>query len=213
MAGSLVSRVGQAASAAAATCSIVYVVGQLLEWLGLLGSSGGPNASSTALGIAILLLPSLLLGSANLVMMAALHEAAPQPVRVISLSALGFAIAYAVLTGLVYFVQLTFVAPRIASGASEGIEILLFVPYRSFLFAVDLFGYSLMCLSALFVAFALPQTPATFWARRCFQLTGALFPALALQMYFPWLIWIGAIWAISYPLACIQSYRLFGQLD
>jgi len=38
--------------------SLAYVVGQLAEWLGWLGSRGGPESGSTVLGIVVLLTPS-----------------------------------------------------------------------------------------------------------------------------------------------------------
>jgi hypothetical protein len=99
--------------------SLTYVLGQLLEWQGLLGSAGGPNSASTPSGIAILLTPSLLLGSAFLVMMSALHQASDSDRKVFGQVALAFAIVYATLISMVYFVQLTLVGPRILAGASR----------------------------------------------------------------------------------------------
>ena len=58
----------------AASFSLVYVVAQLAEWAGVLGSQGGPASESTWYGIAILLTPSLFLGSAFLVLMASIHQ-------------------------------------------------------------------------------------------------------------------------------------------
>ena len=129
-----------------------FFAGQLAEWAGLLGSAGGPESASTPLGLAVLLTPSLLLGPAFVVAMASLHQAAAVRGRVWSQAGLAFAIAYAVLTGLVYFVQLTLVAPRILRGETDGIELLLFEPFNSFLYAVDILGYSFMILATLFAA-------------------------------------------------------------
>ncbi len=109
-------RVGAWSAVASAALAIVYVIGQVLEWRGLLGSAGGPGSTSTPLGIAILLTPSLLLGAAFVIMMAALHQAAPASKRVFSQAGLAFATMYATLVSLVYFVQLTLVAPRLAAG-------------------------------------------------------------------------------------------------
>jgi hypothetical protein len=204
-------KLGLWAAGAAAAFSLVYTVGQLFEWQGLLGSHGGPNASSTPLGIIILLVPSLLLGPAWVVALAALHEVAPAAGRGYSGAALALATIYATLTGLVYFVQLTFVGPRLASGTVQGIELLLFVPYQSFLFAIDLWGYSLMCASAMFAAYALP--PGFERARPWLVLTGLLTPALAFQMFVPQLIWAGAIWGLSFPLAAIFLWRGFAGLE
>jgi hypothetical protein len=207
--GGTLRRTGMAAAAASALFSILYVIAQILEWLALLGSAGGPDSASTPFGLAVLLLPSLLLGPAWLVLTAAVHRIAPSGRKVLSLSAFGFAVAYATLTGLVYFVQLTLVAPRLASGDTAGIELLLFVPYRSFLFAVDLFGYSLMCASTLFAGFALPDIGGAKGARSFLLLNGLLLPALAFQMLVPSLIWIAALWALFFPAAAILLYRMF----
>lgn len=197
---------------AALAFSLAYIVAQLFEWAGALGSAGGPNASSSALGIALLLTPSLLLGPAFVVLCAALHVVAPAERRVFTLAGLAFAIIYATLTGLVYFVQLTFVGPRLAAGDTGGIELLLFVPYESFLFAIDLLGYSLMSLATLFAALGLPDIPQSQPAKRAMVANGAILPALALQMFLPWLIWFGALWAITFPLAMALLARMFRSL-
>lgn len=205
-------KVGQWAAGCAALFSLVYIVAQLFEWAGWLGSSGGTNSASTSLGIYVLLLPSLLLGPCFVVTMAALHVFAAEERRVFTLSGLAFAAMYATLTGLVYFVQLTFVAPRLAAGNTAEIELLLFVPYKSFLFAIDLFGYSLMSLATLLSAFGLPDVPAAKTARLAMLANGALLPFLALQMFLPVLIWPAALWAITFPAAVILLVRVFSQV-
>jgi hypothetical protein len=54
---------------------------------------------------------------------------------------------YATLTSLVYFVQLTRGAPRLARGRMEGIEVFRFVPFDSSLYAVDILGYTFMSVA------------------------------------------------------------------
>jgi hypothetical protein len=205
-------KTGIAAAACSLVFSLAYIGAQVLEWAGLLGSSGGPNASSTAFGIAVLLTPSLLLGPSFVVMMAALHSAAPDERKVFSLAGLALATCYATLTGLVYFVQLTFVGPRLAAGDTAGIELLLFVPYQSFLFAIDLFGYSLMCLASLLAAFALPDFPHRRLTRAAMIANGAIAPFLAFQMFLPVLIWLAALWTITFPLSAALLMRMFRSL-
>lgn len=202
-------RVGLIAALLAGAFSILYDIAQALEWSGALGSNGGPNSASTAIGIVFLLVPSLLLGPAHVAMMAALYRTVGESGKIFGLIALALGIGYATLTGLVYFVQITFVAPRLAAGELAGIELLRFVPYQSFLFAIDLYGYSLMCGSALCAGLALRNRPEARLARTFFLLTGLLVPALALQMQIPELIWVGAIWAVSYPVAALALMRLF----
>jgi len=191
---------------AAIACALLgstYAMLQLLEWLGLFGSAGGPASVSTVTGLALLLTPSLLLGSAFLILLAALHQAAPAGRRAISQAALGFATVYATLISMVYFTQLTLVAPRMAAHDVTGLEPFLFVPYRTFLFAVDLLGYSMMSISTLLAAFALPAGRFAGSARFALLANGLLVPFLALQMLWPALIWGGALWGLTFPAAMI----------
>ena len=179
--------------------SIMYIVGQLAEWLGMLGSQGGPESSSTLLGLVILLTPSLFLGSAFLVLIVSIHQVTPPDKKVWSHSAVVFATVYTVLISIVYFVQLTLVAPRLASGQIEGIEIFLFVPFDSFLYAVDILGYSFMSVATLFVARVFTGNGLQRVIRLFLTANGLLLPFLALQMYFHPLIWIASLWAVTFP--------------
>jgi hypothetical protein len=179
--------------------SIAYVIGQLAEWAGWLGSRGGPESASTPLGIVILLTPSIVLGSSFLVLMICVHQAAPPERRVWSQAAVAFATIYTALISIVYFVQLTLVGPRLASGRTEGIEVLLFVPFDSFLYAVDILGYSFMSLATLFAAMVFTGTGLERAARILLAANGLLLPFIALQMYVHPLIWIAALWAITFP--------------
>jgi hypothetical protein len=179
--------------------SLAYVLGQLAEWLGWLGSHGGPESTSTSLGIVVLLTPSLFLGSAFLGLVASIHRIAAADRRIWSQLALAFATAYAVLISTVYFVQLTFVAPRLASGRMEGIEPFRFVPFDSFLYAVDILGYSFMSVATLFAARVFPGTGLERVVRWFLTVNGLLLPFLALQMYWHSLIWIASLWAVTFP--------------
>ena len=187
-------------SAALATVfSLAYVVGQLAEWAGWLGSQGGPESASTPFGIVVLLTPSLLLGSSFLVLTISIqHVAAPER-RVWGHAAAAFATIYATLISTVYFVQLTLVAPRLADGRVGGIEMFLFVPFDSFLYAVDILGYSFMSVSTLFAAAIFPGRGLERLVRTCLIANGLLLPFIALQMYFHDLIWIAALWAVTFP--------------
>jgi hypothetical protein len=205
-------KVGFWAACCAATFSTAYIIAQLFEWSGALGSAGGPENASTPLGLAILLTPSLLLGSAFLVLMAALHVVAPTERKVFSQAALAFATAYATLISLVYFVQLTLVAPRLSRGDTADIAAFLFVPYESFLFAVDLLGYSFMSLATLLGAFGLPSSVWSRSARIAMTANGLLLPFLAFQMFFHDLIWIATLWAVTFPASAVLLAMLFRQM-
>jgi hypothetical protein len=114
-------------------------------------------------------------------------------------AAVVFATAYAVLISIVYFVQLTLVAPRLARGQVEGIEVFLFVPFDSFLYAVDILGYSFMSMATLFAAMVFTDSGLHRMVRWFLTANGLLLPFIALQMYFHPLIWVAALWAVTFP--------------
>lgn len=179
--------------------SIAYDIGQLAEWLGLLGSHGGPESTSTPLGLVVLLTPSLFLGSSFLLLMIAVHRLTPAESRVWTHAAVAFATVYAVLISTVYFVQLTFVGPRLARGQAHGVEPFVFVPFDSYLYAVDILGYSFMSLATLFAGRAFKGRGPARRARWFLTANGVLLPFIALQMYFHPLIWIASAWAVTFP--------------
>ena len=179
--------------------SLMYVVGQVAEWLGWLGSHGGPESASTPLGLAVLLTPSLFLGSSFLILVVSIHQLASPDRKIWSHLAVVFATVYAVLISMVYFVQLTLVAPRVVRGQTEGIEVFLFVPFDSFLYAVDILGYSFMSVATLFAAMVFTGKGLERVVRWLLTANGLLLPFLALQMYFHPLIWIAALWAVTFP--------------
>jgi hypothetical protein len=187
-------------SAVSATVfSLAYVVAQLAEWLGILGSRGGPSSESTILGIVLLLTPSFFLGSSFLLLMVSVHYIAPADRKIWSHAAVVFATMYATLISTVYFVQLTLVAPRMARGAIQGIEPFLFVPFDSFLYAVDILGYSFMSAATFLAARVFDGTGVHRVARWFLIANGLLLPFIALQMYMHALIWIAALWAVTFP--------------
>jgi len=98
-----------------------------------------------------------------------------------------------------YYVQLAWVAPRLAAGRTEGLEPFLFTPFDSFLYAVDLLGYSFMSLATLFAARVFTGVGLERVVRRFLTANGLLLPFIALQMYVDWLIWIAALWAVTFP--------------
>jgi hypothetical protein len=98
-----------------------------------------------------------------------------------------------------YYVQLTLVAPRLAGGRVVGIEPFLFVPFDSFLYSVDILGYSFMSLATLFAAKVFRGDGQERLVRFFLIANGLLLPFLALQIYFHWMIWIAALWVITFP--------------
>jgi hypothetical protein len=192
--------------------SMAYVVGQIAEWLGLLGSQRGPESTSTPLGLAVLLTPSLFLGSAFLVLVISIHYLASPTQKVWSHTAIAFATAYTVLISIVYFVQLTLVLPRLARGETEGIEMFIFMPFNSFLYAVDILGYSFMSVATFFAAMVFTGGGLKRIVRFFLLANGLLLPFIALQMYVHPLIYIAALWAVTFPGATWSLALLFRRM-
>lgn len=156
---------------------------------GVVGSHGGPESASTPLGIVLLLTPSLFLGSSFLVLTISIQQLTAPEKKICSHAAVAFATVYTILIGIVYFVQLTLALPRPLRGQVEGVEVFLFVPFDSFLYAVDILGYSFMSVATLFAGMV-------FTGKGIGRI---VFPFIALQMHFHPLIWIVALWAVTFP--------------
>ena len=193
--------------------SITYDVGQILEWIGLMGSGGGAESASTPLGLVVLLTPSLFLGSSFLVLAVAIHQVAPPDRKIWSHIAVVFATAYTVLISINYFVQLTWVAPRLAAGQTQGIGPFLFTPFDSFLYSVDILGYSFMSVATLFAARVFTGGGLERVVRVFLTANGLLLPFIALQLYVHWLIWIAALWAVTFPGSTCSLAILFRRLQ
>jgi len=192
--------------------SIAYDIGQLAEWAGWMGSGGGAENASTPLGLVVLLTPSLFLGSAFLVLMICIHHLSSPDTKVWSHVAVAFATIYAALISMNYFVQLTWVAPRLAAGRTEGLEPFLFTPFDSFVYSVDLHGYSFMSVAAFFAAKVFTNTGLERLVRVFLTATAFVLPFIALQMYTHWLIWIAALWGVTFPAATWSLAILFRRI-
>jgi hypothetical protein len=204
-----VRKLGSWSAVLSSVFSITYIVGQVAEWLGLLGSMGGPESASTPLGLVLLLTPSLFLGISFAVLMVSIHYYAPEDRKVWSHVGLTFATIYAVLISINYFVQLTLVVPRLLRGDVESIRFLLFVPFDSFLYSVDILGYSFMSIATLFAAFVFTKGGLERTVRWFLIANGLLLPFIALQNYYHPLIYVAALWAITFPGSTISLAMLF----
>ena len=78
-------------------------------------------------------------------------------------------------------------------GNTEGIEPFLFIPFDSFLYAVDILGYSFMSLATLFAASTFTGEGLRKLIRYLLVANGLLLPFIALQMYWHSLLWIASL--------------------
>lgn len=206
-----VSKLGYWSGFCATLFSLIYIVGQLAEWLDLLGSGGGPENASTSLGLIVLLLPSLLLAPSFALLILSIHYYAPEDKKIWSHAAVMFATVYVVMVSINYYVQLTLVVPHMIRGETDSIQPFLFTPFDSFIYSVDVLGYSFMSLSTLFGAFVFTK-PGLSQTIRFFMLAnGILIPFLAFQIYYHPLIWPASLWAVTFPGLTISLTRLFGR--
>jgi hypothetical protein len=203
------SRVGYWSAVLASLFSIIYIIGQLAEWMNLLGSGGGSENPSTALGLIVLLTPSLFLGSSFAVLMLCVNHYSSEDKKIWSQAAVMFAIIYTVLISINYYVQLTLVVPHMMRGETESVRFLLFTPFDSFLYSVDILGYSFMSLSTLFAAFIFAKEGLDKTIRRFLIANGLLLPFIALQNYYHPLLWVASLWAITFPGSTISLALLF----
>ena len=86
-----------------------------------------------------------------------------------------------------------------ARGDIAGIEPFVFVPFDSFLYAVDILGYSCMSVATLFAARVFTGSGLHRAIRLLLTANGLLLPFIALQMFFHSLIWPAALWAVTFP--------------
>ena len=92
-------------------------------------------------------------------------------------------------------------------------ESFLFVPFDSFLYAVDILGYSFMSVATLLASRVFHRGGMEGVARGFLLANGLVLPFIALQMYVHALIWIAALWAVTFPGSTWALAILFRRMD
>ncbi len=188
-------RVGWWASLGALAMSVAYGVPQILQVIGVL-----PDPIDRILIFA----PSLVLAPCFVISLAAAYEVARPNDRPLRLAALSVAILYGVLASVVYITQLGVVIPRELAGQAQGYSRLACCGFREPLTALDLLGYTYMSIATLLLA------PTYGGALRIAMVAnGVLALPIILQLVWPALIWVGALWLITFPLAMLLLSRTF----
>jgi hypothetical protein len=98
------------------------------------------------------LIPGILLAPIFVVLMASIHASAPEPRRIFSRIGLAFAVGYAVVIGVDYFVQFAVVIPSLQSNETQGLS--LFTQYNphGLFIAGEALGYLMMSTALLSAA-------------------------------------------------------------
>lgn len=185
------ARFGFWSSLAALFFALAYGVPQVLQIIGVLAF---PYDEIPIFAASLLLAPSFVLANV------ALYETTGGARRVFALAALALAVHYAVLVSMVYVIQLGVVIPAKLAGGGTVAELFSCCGPKSPMTAVDLLGYTLMSVSTLFAAAALPSERRLSLALAG---NGLLAPFLILQLVWPGLIAVGSLWLVSFPLAMV----------
>ena len=123
---------------------------------------------------------SFLLAPAFVAMMVSIHHYAPSEKKVWSQLGLSFAIIYAVMCSLTYYIQLTFVANNYLPVAEEAALPFVFIPGTP-LFAQDMLGYAFMTAATLAAAPVFAGGKLESWIKWLFIFHAVLFlPAIVI---------------------------------
>ncbi len=101
----------------------------------------------------IWLYPGFLLAPVFVVLMACIHEYAPAGRKVFGQIALAFAVIYATVIAMDYFIQFTAVVPGLLSGETAGLSLLTQYNPHGIFIVLEALGYLMMAVSFLFAAF------------------------------------------------------------
>lgn len=151
--------------------------------------------------------PSLLLAWSYLVLMGCALDAVPPELRIWALLGLCFAVLYATINSLVYFVQLVVVTPLVFQGNAHLAGMLAFEP-RSFMLSLNGLAYGLMSASAFFAAFAFSGHGKRF-VRRALWAHGAMGPIVIAAIFWPRMTYVGALWIVTFPVMALALARHF----
>lgn len=135
--------------------------------------------------------PSLLLAWSYLVLMGCVLDTVSPEHRIWAIVGLCFAMLYAAINSMVYFVQLVVVTPLIFQGNANLAGVLAFEP-RSAMLSLNGLAYGLMSTSAFFAAFTFPWHAQRF-VRRVMWAHGALGPIVIAAIFWPPMTYVGAL--------------------
>src|ERR1035437_4825020 len=102
------------------------------------------------------LVPGILLVPSFVVLMACIHAYAAEPQKVYGRIGLSFAVVYAVVILIVYFLQLTVVVPSLQAGETDGLSLFTQYDPHGLFIALESLGYAMLTTALLFAAPAFP---------------------------------------------------------
>jgi hypothetical protein len=153
--------------------------------------------------------PSLFLAWSFIVMMISIHYYAPEERKIYSHIGLVFAILYAALVSIVYFVELSVAVPAVFQGQVYPDWLSFTSP--SMMVSIDGLGYGFMAMATLFASQVFAGNKSRRLIRWAFFANGLLAIVILSAVFIPALTVIGALWIITMPLSAIATVLLFGR--
>jgi hypothetical protein len=120
------------------------------------------------------LIPGILLAPTFVVLMACIHSYALDRKKTFSRIAISFAVAYAVVIMVNYFVQFTVVVPSLQAGETQGLPLFTQYDPHGFFIALEALAYLLMSTAFLFAAPVFARGRAERMVRAIFILSFVL---------------------------------------
>lgn len=151
--------------------------------------------------------PSLFLAWSFIVMMISIHYYAPEERKIYSHIGMTFAILYATLVSLVYFVELTVAVPLVLQGQAYPEWLSFSSP--AMMVSIDGLGYAFMSIATLFSSQVFAGIRSKRLIRWAFFANGILAVVILLAVLIPAFTLIGALWIITMPLSAIAAVMLF----
>jgi hypothetical protein len=178
--------------------SVAYGIPQILQVAGLL-----PDPLDRIL----IFTPSLLLAPFFVVALAAAYAQASEAAKPWRLAALSLGILYGALASQVYITQIGVVIPHQLRGEGHLARATACCDFQQPMTVIDLLGYTYMAIAL----FLLVPTYRSKPLRQLLLANGLLAPFLILQVYWPRLIAVGALWLALFPAALFLLAREFSK--
>jgi hypothetical protein len=180
------------------TCffSIAYGIPQILQVAGVL---------TNPLDRILIFTPSLFLVPFFVVALAAAYAQAPEASKPWRLAALSIGILYGALASQVYINQIGVVIPRELRGEGYLARATACCDFQQPMTVIDLLGYTYMAIALWLLMPTYQSRPLRF----LLLANGLLAPFLILQVYWPQLIYVGALWLLLFPAALWLMAREF----
>ena len=156
-------------------------------------------------------IPCVLLTLTFPILMSSIYLYASNERKIWGLLGLVFALIYAAVLGLNYWILLAVVSPALVGNYAEGLELFVIGSPVSIAFSLEGFGYSLMGLSMMFAGPVFSEGKQERWIRWILILNGIQVFAVIAGLLGFWMVTMVSlvIWCISFPVAAILLAMLF----